>query len=1013
MLNPTILCPILIGRTAAIEVIDHAIGALRTGAATAHTLILTGEAGIGKSRLVAEAKTRASQQGFTVVQGQCFESDRALPYAPLIDLLRAFGLRYSPSELAAALDTTATELIKLMPELGTRLPQVAASPALEPEQEKRRLFQALVQFIVNLAAPHAECPASPALVIIEDVQWSDDTSLEFLVHLARRIAPRPIGLLITCRSDEVHTSLNHCLALLDRERLSIEIALARLTLSEVEDMIRAIFNQPAVRAEFVAAIHDLTDGNPFFVEEVLKSLVTAGEIYYANGLWTRKPLTELHTLRARSVQDAVQRRTQQLSEAARRLLTLAAVAGRRFDFALLQRITQSAEPDLLALIKELISAQLVAEALPDQFAFRHALTRQAIYTDLLSRERKALHHTVFEAMEQLYADESETHLADLAYQAHAAEAWAKALAYAQRAGEKAQALDTPHAAIEHFTHALEAALHVSAASVGKLQRARGLAYQALGEFDAARDDLAQALAAAQASNDQAAAWQGLLDLGFLWTGHDYARAGDYLQRALVVARTLDDPVALGHTLNRIGNWHMLAGQPLVGRAAHAEALTIFETMPDLPGLAATLDLLGITSYAAGDAIAGAQHYEQAVALFRQLNDRQGLISSLASWSARGGTYICMTSVYPVTQLTDCRRAGEEAIQLARQPGWRPAEANALIFVALGLGPRGEFGRALDMAQAGLVIADELEHGVFRVTAHMAIGAIQRDLLALTSSRQHLEAAYELAQPIGSAFIGDGVSAHLALTCLAQADTARAEQVLPTVALTEDTLLQTEPQRLVWLARAELALEQHDPDLALMIVERLIASAPHTPDGGVIPILWLTRARSLTQLDRAGEAEQVLIAAREAAIAQDWPSLQWRIHLALGQLYYNLRRHAEAERELSAARVVIQRLADNVPEDELRENFVHSASALFPTPPTLTPRQTAKQKFGGLTGREREVAARVAQGKSNRALADELFVTERTIEKHIESILSKLEFSSRAQIAVWAVETGLAVRDQSG
>lgn len=96
MLNPTILCPILIGRTAAIESVDRAISTLRTGAATTHTLILTGEAGIGKSRLVAEAKTRADRQGLTVVQGQCFESDRALPYAPLIDLLRAFSLHCAP-----------------------------------------------------------------------------------------------------------------------------------------------------------------------------------------------------------------------------------------------------------------------------------------------------------------------------------------------------------------------------------------------------------------------------------------------------------------------------------------------------------------------------------------------------------------------------------------------------------------------------------------------------------------------------------------------------------------------------------------------------------------------------------------------------------------------------------------------------------------------------------------------------------------------------------------------------
>jgi len=119
-----------------------------------------------------------------------------------------------------------------------------------------------VQFSVSLASPRAKNPASPALVIVEDLQWSDDTSLEFLLHLARRIAALPIGLVITYRSDEVQTSLNRYLALLDRERLAFEITLTRLTPDEVAAMIRAIFNQPLVRAEFVAVIHDLTDGNP-------------------------------------------------------------------------------------------------------------------------------------------------------------------------------------------------------------------------------------------------------------------------------------------------------------------------------------------------------------------------------------------------------------------------------------------------------------------------------------------------------------------------------------------------------------------------------------------------------------------------------------------------------------------------------------------------------------------------------------------------------------------------------
>jgi predicted ATPase len=184
-------------------------------------------------------------------------------------------------------------------------------------------------------------------------------------------------------------------------------------------------------------------------------LAAAGEIFYANGRWDRKPLSELHV--PRSIQDAVQQRTDQLSDSARRVLTLAAVAGRRFDFALLQELTQHDEQHLLQLIKELIAAQLVVEESAEQFAFRHALTRQAIYADLLVRERKALHRRIADTLERLYASVLDAHLADLAYHFLEVSAWEKALEYGRSAGEQAQAMYAPQAAIERVTRALDAA----------------------------------------------------------------------------------------------------------------------------------------------------------------------------------------------------------------------------------------------------------------------------------------------------------------------------------------------------------------------------------------------------------------------------------------------------------------------------------------------------------------------------------------------------------------------------
>ena len=145
-------------------------------------------------------------------------------------------------------------------------------------------------------------------------------------------------------------------------------------------------------------MYTLTEGNPFIIEELLKSLIEAGDIFDEQGRWKRKELRELHI--PRSVRDAVQQRTAHLSESARQVLHLAAVAGRHFDFALLQELTQQDEAQLLRLIKELMAAQLVVEESAEQFAFRHALTRQAVSAQLLVRERKALHRTIAETFER-------------------------------------------------------------------------------------------------------------------------------------------------------------------------------------------------------------------------------------------------------------------------------------------------------------------------------------------------------------------------------------------------------------------------------------------------------------------------------------------------------------------------------------------------------------------------------------------------------------------------------------
>jgi predicted ATPase len=998
-----IVCPIVIGRTSELSALHLLLARARNG--EGQVVLLSGEAGIGKSRLVVEVKTRAAAQGFLLFQGQCFPTDRSCPYAPLLEVLRSHFATSSPEQVAAEMGSLASALSPLLPDLLPWPSELPPLPPLAPEQEKQRLFAALAHLFLRQATQQS------ALLIVEDLHWSDQTSLDFLHFLARRCAASPLLVLLTYRSDDVHSNLSHFLAQLDRERLAQEMALTPLTRTDVSAMLSAIFAlrrsaftvRPMTQDELLDALYALTEGNPFFVEELLKSLIEAGDIVYEQGQGPRKEREEWHI--PRSVQDAIELRTAQLSEDARQVLNLAAVAGRHFDFALLQELIYQDEARLMRLLKELIAAQLVIEESAERFAFRHALTRQVVSAQLLVRERKTLHRTIAETLERLYALSIETHLAELASHFFEAGAWEQALLYGQRAGEGAQALYTPQTAALHFTRALEAARQLSLTPATSLYRARGLAYETLGDFEQARADFETTLQLANAASDRHAEWQVLLDLGLLWAGRDYVQSGDYYQRALALARTMDDPSTLAHSLNRLGNWHLNVEQPQEALRCHQEALATFQALSDRRGKAATLDLLGMASFLSGDLIQGATSCQQAIVLSQELDDRPQLISSLVTLMMCGGVYETGTVVPAAVDFADALHCGEQALKIAGEIGSRSDEAHTLIQMAMCLGPRGEYAQALEVAQRGLAIAEEIEHRQWMAAGHRAVGALFLDLLEPSEAKPHLEQALALARDVGSRNWIRIISGFLASVYLLQGDQASADSILR-AALEPNAAMHTLGQRLVWAARTELVLARGDPDLALHITDQLLASAVGLSSEASIPHLAKLRGEALIRQKQAAEAEIILQNARSTARTYGLRPLLWRIDLTLGKLAHAQRRYEEAERRFAEALELLQGLANSVPDQALQQHFLQHAHALFPHTRQPSPHRLAKKTFEGLTQREREVAALIAQGKSNREIADSLVVTPHTIETHVSSILSKLYFTSRTQIAVWATEKGL-------
>jgi DNA-binding CsgD family transcriptional regulator/tetratricopeptide (TPR) repeat protein len=956
-------------------------------------LLLAGEAGIGKSRLLAEARVRAAAREMLVLEGNCFEPDRTVPYAPLLALIQSCLDDHLTNSAARDLSRIAVEFVDLLPGLARFLPAHSTATTRDSEHAHRRRVLAFTQFLIHVAAERA------VVVIVEDLHWSDDASLDVLLALARQLAEQSILLLATYRSDEVTPNLRHMLALLDRERLAGEIVLPRLTSPDTEAMLRAIFDQSQpIRAEFLHAIQELTDGNPFFIEEVVRSLIAGGGIF-RSGRWERREVEQLRI--PRSIQDAVIRRVETLSQGALRVLRLAAVAGRFFDFAILQALTGQDEPTLIELFHELVAAQLVIEESADRFAFRHALTRQAIYATMLARERRVLHLAVAQAIEALQATPPEAYLADLSYHFSAGEDWEKVIEYGERAGARALALYAPHAAVEHFSRAVYAAGRRGIAPAAQLIRERGRAWTILGEFDRALVDYQAVLAQAEANGDTDAIWRALLDLGSLWSGNDYTRAGEYFERALELARTLCDSDAIAGTLVELGGWYLNTERTDEAEKSLQSALVIFEESGNLHGVARSIDLLGTVSDIAGDIIQMRRRYERAAALFRELGDRQGLCSTLSTMLIANGGYIFEPVVVPRhVSAADAKREFEEALAIARDIGWRAGEAYALLNQTLSLGSHGDYGSALTFARDSLAIAREIDHREWMAGAEWIHGVILMDLLAVPLAQEYFERALALARESGSLHWISHTAAYLAESRLLQGDLDGSASVLTTFAT--DLPLRTLGQRRVWLVRARTALASGDPTGALAMVDRMLAHSANLTGAHDIPVLALLRAKCLTALDRRSEADELLRATLPIVTGLGLSPIRWRLHVALGDIDSAEQRPSDAEAQFQAAWRIIGDLAATLPDDEVRHTFLASAADKLPGSGAVA----RSRERDLLTSREREVTLLVARGFTNREIADTLSIGERTVETHVGNILGKLGFGSRTQVAAWAVESRL-------
>lgn len=449
MVGNRALAPSMIGRRSELRELEEHLHLACNG--SGRVVFVGGEAGVGKTRLVREFVGAASPTvGVEVLEGRCYEEEPSIPYGPFVDALRSSLSRHSPQALVRSVGPWAPELSKLLPELES--PTGVTMLAADPRGEKRRVFEAIYHFIRPRATQGCR------ILVLEDVHWSDRTSQELVRYLARAIQFDSILVLATYRTEVLHRNhpFMHLVAGLTRDRVYHEVRLVPLSRHDLGEMLETTLERP-LPPGFIDLLYDRTGGNPFFVEEVLSSLIEHDRLdTLIRNAQQGKGIEQINV--PISVKDSILSHTVDLDATTARVLNYAAVIGRRFDFELLLRLTGLEEPRLLRSIELLVGRQLVVEDAgdsEDRYSFRHALTREAVYGDMLGRERRMKHREVLRAMEELYAKKLGGSVEELAYHSLQARELEKAAQYARVAADKANQIHAYREAVAHYEVALE------------------------------------------------------------------------------------------------------------------------------------------------------------------------------------------------------------------------------------------------------------------------------------------------------------------------------------------------------------------------------------------------------------------------------------------------------------------------------------------------------------------------------------------------------------------------------
>ncbi|UCB43892.1 MAG: protein kinase [Dehalococcoidales bacterium] len=420
-------------------------------------MMVVGEPGIGKTALCEQIATYVTLRGGKTLVGHCYEEGSlSLPYLAFVEAMRSYVLSRETRDLRKELGTGAADVARIISEIREKL-KVEPRPPESPEEERYRLFQAVTSFLTNAAK------VQPLLIILEDLHDSDKGTLEMLTHISRNMSGARLLIVGTYRDVEVDRThpLSAALAELRRVATFDRVLLRGLNADEVRRMLESIVRQD-VPWGLAEAVHRQTEGNPLFVQEVVRYIVEEGLISREGGQWRATRDTPLEMSIPEGLRDVVGKRLSGLSQECNRILSIASVIGRDFRLAVLQKVAGVSDDELFAALEEAKGTAVVEErsmvGAAVTYRFTHAFFRQTLYEEIIAPRRIRLHQQVGQALEGVYEKRLEEHAAELAEHfsySPDAEGLAKAVSYGKMAAERASSVYAYGEAVRLLEQALK------------------------------------------------------------------------------------------------------------------------------------------------------------------------------------------------------------------------------------------------------------------------------------------------------------------------------------------------------------------------------------------------------------------------------------------------------------------------------------------------------------------------------------------------------------------------------